>query len=252
MAEDFSKIYSEERKKEDKETLWVYYVTRPVSFLITPLFLRLGFSANQVSVLGMEIGALSAIFMIVGDYWLVLVGTILLELWLVLDSVDGNVARYRKTPTLLGKFLEEVDGAMMSALFFTSIGFAASKIPGFLPKFLNFPFYIFIILGILTSFLVIFRHLITVHYNYIFSDSKQYSPEDTFNKSSISFLYNIAIKFLGIYSLAQPLLIIAAMFNFLGIYTIVYFSMHLMVTIGTISLLFSKAKKQSQKASNIG
>jgi hypothetical protein len=89
---------------------------------------------------------------------------------------------------------------------------------------------------------VIFRHLITVHYNYIFSDQKQYSPEQTFNNSPISFLYNIAIKFLGIYSLAQPLLILAAAFNLLGIYTIAYFLMHLTVMSGTIIFLFVKAK----------
>jgi len=84
--------------------------------------------------------------------------------------------------------------------------------------------------------------LATAHFHSIFFAGKQYEPEPIFEKSSFSFLYKTAIKFLGVYSLAQPLLILAVVFNLLGLYTIIYFLMHLMVTAGILIFLLLKAK----------
>ena len=243
-SQNFSEIYSTQRQKEDKETVWVYYVTRKISFWITPFFLKLGISANQASFITIITGIVAAILIMIGDYWIVLAGAILMQFWLILDSIDGNIARYRKTFTSFGKFLEELDGTIMSALFFSSIGVAASGIPGFIPFSIDIPSYWFIILGIITSFSVIFRHLISRHFEAIFFQNKEFRNESLFELGFLPNFYRSAIKFLGIYSLAQPLLILAVIFNFLGLYTIVYFLMNIVGMFVNITLIILKAKKE--------
>jgi len=246
LKEDFSKIYSIEKQKEDKETVWVYYVTRKISFWITPFFLKLGISANQSSCLAIITGIMAAILIMMGNWKIVLSGAILMQVWLILDSVDGNIARYKKTFTSFGKFLEELDGAIIAALFFSSIGVAASKIPGFIPFSIEISSYLFIILGIITSFSVIFRHLISRHFQVIFYKEKEFKIESLLKPGLLFPSYNLAIKFLGIYSLAQPLLILAIIFNLLGLYTIIYFLMTAGATFANISFLIFEAKRNSK------
>lgn len=245
LKKESFQFYSLERQKKDKESFWVYWVTRKISFWITPILIRAGVSANQATVFGILVGIIAAGFIITGAFWYVFFGAILMQFWLIMDSVDGNIARIRKKPSLLGKFLEELNGEIMSALFFTSIGIAASRMPGFFP----FPFninpspYLFIVLGALASFSIIFRHLISVHYLAIFSSDKEFKAELFLNSRVTRFFYNLVIKFLGIYSSAQPLLLLAAVFNALGLYTIIYSLMHIGAMFANIAVAIFKAKE---------
>lgn len=243
MEQESQEFYSEKRKKEDKETFWVYYVTRPISFWITPLFLKMGFSANQVTYLMIAINFLFLFMMAINNYWVVLAAALLMQFRVVLDSVDGNIARYKKTFSTLGKFLEEMDGCILSAIFFSAIGLSASHFPGFLPFGIEISPFAFIILGILTSFFIVFRHLVFRHYEAVYSPAQNLKNESFFAGKGISVIYRTVIKFLGIYSLAQPLLVLAILFNFLGIYTILYFLMHAVAMSVNVGILFLRAAK---------
>lgn len=236
-------IYPPEKQKENKETVWEYYFARKIAFLITPIFLKLKVSANQVSILAIITGIGAAILIIVGDFWVILLGAILMQLWLIFDKVDGVVARYRKMVTSFGEFLEEFDGTVIAALFFSSIGVAASKFPGLLLINLEFPPHLFIILGILTSFFVIFRHLVFRHFEAVFLNEKGTKSASFFTSGALSAFYKMAIKFLGIYSLAQPIFISAIIFNFLGLYTLVYFIIQGVAMLANVSFLVYRASK---------
>ncbi len=236
-------IYPSKKEKENKETVWEHYFARKIAFLIVPLFLKTKISANQVSILAIIIGIIAAILIIKGDFWMILLGAILMQVWLIFDKTDGIVARYRKTTSKFGEFLEEFSGAVIVALFFSSIGVAASKFPGVLPFSLKFLPHLFIILGILTSFFVIFRHLVFRHFEAVFSKEKGTKNVSLFTSGALATLYKIAIKFLGIYSLAQPIFILAIIFNFLGLYTLVYFIIQGVAMLANLSFLVYKAGK---------
>jgi phosphatidylglycerophosphate synthase len=163
-------------------------------------------------------------------------GAILLQIWLILDKTDGLIARYRKSISSFGKFLEELNGAVVAALFFSSIGFAASKLPGFLPFQFKLPPYFFIIFGILTSFFIVFRHLAFRHFEIVFQ-KKESKP---LIKSNLS---KIVVKFSGVYSLAQPIFILAILFKFLGFYVLTYFLIHLILMLASIIILIRNASK---------
>jgi phosphatidylglycerophosphate synthase len=233
-------IYPVEKERANKQTVWEHYFARKIAFLIAPFFLRLGFSANQISFLSMAAGIMGAVLIALGSFRLIILGGILMQIWLILDKTDGLVARTKKTTSKMGKFLEEFNGSLMAVLFFLSIGIAASGFPGFLNFYI--PPKIFIILGLTTSLFVAFRHLISSHFAAVFSESG--SDGGIFaNSGRISGLYNFSVKFTGVYSLAQPIFLLAAIFNFLGLYVVVYFLIQGLLMLANSVYLLLKANK---------
>lgn len=119
------------KAQEDKKESWGYYVVRPLSFYPTALFLRLGISANQatwisVFFLCIGLGMLSA-----GPYWSVLLGATLVNVWLVLDFIDGNIARYQQTSSAYGEFIDAL-GAFLAYFLFFAAGIGAYRNPDLL------------------------------------------------------------------------------------------------------------------------
>jgi phosphatidylglycerophosphate synthase len=236
-------IYPPEKEKANKETIWEHYFARKIAFLILPFFLKLKISANQVSILSIITGIVGAILIAVGNFWQILLGASLLQIWLILDKTDGLIARYRKSISSFGKFLEELNGAVIAALFFSSIGFAASKFPGFPISLQKIPSIYFVIFGISTSFFVIFRQLIFNYFDAIFSKEEKTKSQTLFGEGFISIFYKTILKFSGIYSLAQPILILAIIFNFLGLYILFYFFLQFLIMLSNIIFLSLKASK---------
>ncbi|MFC1789842.1 CDP-alcohol phosphatidyltransferase family protein [Patescibacteria group bacterium] len=235
-------VYPPEKEKANKETIWEYYFARKIAFLIAPIFIKTGISANSISFLSIAFGVAGAILIAFGNFWMILTGGMLMQIWLILDKTDGMVARFKKTTTKLGEFLEELNGSLTAILFFTSIGFAASKLPGFLPDFLKISPSLFIILSILTSFFVILRHLSSRHFEFVFRNKE---GENGVSERGIIFnIHRLTIKFSGVYSLAQPIFILAAIFNFLGIYTLAYFLIQGTLMLANIFYLTVKASKK--------
>jgi len=236
-----SEIYPPEKEKEGKKTIWEHYFARKIAILIAPIFLKAGISANQISFLSLSAGIAGAGLIALGDFWLILAGGILMQIWLVLDKTDGLVARFRKTSTKFGEFFEELNGSLIAVLFFASISFAASKFPGFLPDFLKISSSTFVILGILTSLFVVFRHLINRYFEIIFQ-SKETATE-FFGRGLLTDLHKLTLKFSGVYSLAQPIFIMAIISNFLGLYTLIYFIIQGVAMLANLSFLVYKASK---------
>jgi len=78
---------------------------RKVSLPITYVLYHLGFTANMVSILAMVVSIFTGLLIIKG--YLIL-GIALWQLWLILDSVDGEIARLRKSSSASGWFLDLV------------------------------------------------------------------------------------------------------------------------------------------------
>lgn len=91
-----------------KEQWFAKHCTRGVSIYFTKFFLIIGASANQVTGLGFFIGIIAGVFLIFPNsiYWII--GALLLLLFSVLDSVDGEVARFRRSASAAGGFWDSV------------------------------------------------------------------------------------------------------------------------------------------------
>lgn len=116
---------------------WCRFFLRQLSFPITWVFIRLGFSANQVSYLSVLVALLAAILMWTHARPLVMLGAALFNFWAVLDCVDGNVARVRREVTKYGDFTDALPGYVVYAFVFLAAGVAAEHSRGLAPDFLR-------------------------------------------------------------------------------------------------------------------
>ena len=77
-----------------------YWIARNVySRLATPLiqlFLKTSITANQITVLWVILGIFSCYLFTFGKYWSSIIGCLLIQLHMLLDYVDGPVARVKR------------------------------------------------------------------------------------------------------------------------------------------------------------
>ena len=78
----------------------------PLAIRMARLFIRLGWSANAVTLLSLFFGVLGSVFFYPQNRWLNLVGIVLEIFAAILDCCDGQVARLTKTSSQFGRFLD--------------------------------------------------------------------------------------------------------------------------------------------------
>jgi CDP-alcohol phosphatidyltransferase-like enzyme len=82
------------------------FILRKVSWRVTGLAERLGVTPNQVTIASFLIGLLAAGFIATGQRPLMVLGAVLLQICLVVDCVDGELARYRRRFSRFGAWLD--------------------------------------------------------------------------------------------------------------------------------------------------
>lgn len=103
---------SRDRRVDDPTNVWVVHLA---ARMLLPLALKTKISANSVSVAGFAVGTGAALaFLGWRDPALATLGLLLCVGWLVLDGLDGMVARATGTASALGRFL---DGACDHGVF---------------------------------------------------------------------------------------------------------------------------------------
>jgi len=101
---------------------------RKISIYLTYLFLHTPITANQVTLLFVIIGLMGALLLATGSRGYLIMGAFLLFLHTILDSVDGEVARYRKTVSSTGIFLELMGHNIVYPSVFICLSFGAYQI----------------------------------------------------------------------------------------------------------------------------
>jgi phosphatidylglycerophosphate synthase len=114
-----------DKMAEDRHEIWTFYVARPLSFPVTALCLRLGVSANQATALSVPVFAAGALLLAFGSWGAAVAGALLINAWLVIDCVDGNIARYRRTASSFGGFADAISGYVVLGTVCFSAGIGA-------------------------------------------------------------------------------------------------------------------------------
>lgn len=96
------------------------YLYRPLSIYLTYFFLKLRFSANFVSFLSIISAFIGSLFLITANINLIPFGYFFFWFFYLLDFSDGEVARYNKTNSLTGHFIELIAHYIVNILFFMS------------------------------------------------------------------------------------------------------------------------------------
>ncbi|MCH7762855.1 MAG: hypothetical protein IIB95_03835 [Candidatus Marinimicrobia bacterium] len=105
-------------EKQKSDPLWAKIIIRRLSFYLTWILVRLNISAWQVSVFSIGMPIIALIF------WIRLepiTAAVLLNVWLLLDCVDGNIARL-EGGSKGGSFVDASSGYMMVGTFGLGLG----------------------------------------------------------------------------------------------------------------------------------
>ncbi|MCD5315290.1 CDP-alcohol phosphatidyltransferase family protein [Kineosporia babensis] len=82
------------------------FVLRKLSWRLTGVAERLGLTPNQVTAISFVIGLAAAALIATGDRLPAVIGAVLLQLCVVIDCVDGELARYRRRFSRFGAWLD--------------------------------------------------------------------------------------------------------------------------------------------------
>src|SRR3990172_821831 len=96
------------RGKLEKDRRSWYAASRSIAIYITWLLIHTRVTANQVTLLTVSLSLAGALMLATPPAWLALCGAWTMLAYHLLDKVDGDVARYRRTFSIVGVYLDEV------------------------------------------------------------------------------------------------------------------------------------------------
>ena len=186
--------------------MWSLWVLRPISYYVAWLFIKLGISANQTTIIGGVIGIAGCVLLAFGSYPMIIIGVSLFALYSLSDCVDGAIARVTKTTSNYGHFLDMIIGYTIYGLLPLSVSICL---------YLKTDIWLYLILGGIYVFGKYLGIIVTLAYDKSFSSSLQTIIENRLARWGVRIIL-----------LEVPTLIICAALNrleiFLGLFTLLF------------------------------
>lgn len=165
-------------KKRD-EVYWRDKLNRSITIRFTKVFLHLGATPDQLTLLSLIVGLISISFFSVGSYGFILLAVFFHHLSHVLDGCDGEIARFDpKKRTGKGPYLEALSYFILFPLMYMAMGIGA-----YFNNPLQIPSYLFLIFGFVGTYFMFLNGLVIPIRN-----------EHYFEKGNFKSLRNIAKK----------------------------------------------------------
>ena len=231
------------KKKNSRSSLWVQLWVRKASFPVTYCFINAGWSANQVSILSWILIFVAAVCLCINNFWWMLAGVILTNFWLVLDCVDGNIARVKKVKSFMGDYFDAVAGYGPFSFTTLALGIAAYNSTFLVTEEYK---YWLIIIGGFGAMCNLYMRLVHQKYLNCFFAAKQILGEneeitlkDTEDKKSFAYIREQIDKNLGVSGLFMPWLFVALFTNTFDI-MVVFYTLYYVVSFLAICVLYSR------------
>ena len=210
------------KKKNSKSSLWVKTVVRKLSFPVTWLFINCKCSPWMASMISVVVAVAGSILLCLDNEACRIIGVCLIQFWLVLDCVDGNIARVKKQSSEFGEFVDALSGYYVTGFVFVGIGTAAYHTTTI---FEDYSLWLIVIGGI-TAVAGLLARIIHQKYTYtimVTSGNTDAIPEhEVDNKKSAQRLRSRMDKELGISGLFMPFLIVACVFHLYDVMILFY------------------------------
>jgi hypothetical protein len=103
------------------------FFLRKFSKLFTWAAVRLKMTPNQVTLISFGVGIYSAYQFSLGTFWSIFAGAVLLQLSIIIDCVDGELARYTRQFSQLGAWLDAITDRIKEYLVFFALAYGAAK-----------------------------------------------------------------------------------------------------------------------------
>lgn len=126
-------------------------ITRDMALPLSWLILHTPATANHVTFISLIVGLAGGYMFSVGTPFAFLLGALLIQLWYLLDHVDGHIARYKGQSSLTGVYFDYITHYIVHAAIFIGIGAGVTATDGRAT---------FLIMGFLAAFGVTFLNLV--------------------------------------------------------------------------------------------
>ena len=241
-SEIAKKTMNPEKRSEAKNDFFAFYIGRPLSYILTVPFLYFNITPNTISVISIIPILLGFLAMYIAKTQIgLLIGWLLFFLWNLLDGVDGNVARYKKVFSKMGSVFDAMSGYISMMFSFFGCGIAAAHHPGAFQSVFKLPLEIYIIIGALSGFFVIFPRLIM--HKAITSTRDEKALKGIKDKSEFGFIKLVALNLTSVSGFAQIIMLIAILIKAMDLFTVVYFVLNFLIcTVSLKSILSEKVE----------
>jgi len=224
-----------EKFELEKYMPWTSYVLRPLSVPLTRLAIKYGLGADQVTWISIWVLIISIPLLLQNHIISQLLGAFLIVFWTILDSVDGNIARYWNKPSDYGYFIDTVAGYFAYIVLFFVPGVSLS-IHGELGQNNSIEILIAASVSVITYLFTRLTH--QKHTNIFYKQSKTNSGDinkkETKQKTSfIGIIYSNILTFYGL----PPVFLIIAVLSHKVDYFIYFY------TLGNILIMLIHLKK---------
>ncbi len=112
--------------KNTNDEWWSSFVTSPLAiganyFAVDAKWL----TPDRITLLSFIVAIVSAVFVVLGGAVNFVIAAILIQASHVLDCMDGQMARYRNTPSALGSYVDRLTDQIQVTVWFGAVGYAA-------------------------------------------------------------------------------------------------------------------------------
>ncbi len=243
MDRSFKKIKEVQKPDSKSEIIKAGYydkLTRPFVLLLLKILVYTPITANQVSILMLFSGLIGA-FLIGFPDW-TLVGGIILQFAILLDGVDGCLARLKNQQSKYGIYIDGMFHNLTMPLLFFMLGVYSYK-------YFNNILFIFLGVGIVFSMMAsLYSFYLRM---YLLATKKKISIAQKQQMLAARFRKNIFQKIIGQtivtinrFTYIFTLVLIAKIFDFLQYLIFFYFPFYVLVMIIKIFMEFGIAQKE--------
>lgn len=113
--------YNEIKNTDEYGSSWWDAIIRPFAYKLTWLFANYTrFTPNQITIMSFIFGLLSAYFFLHGTQYYLIIGACLFEFSVILDCIDGRIARLKGLKSTFGAYLDTMSDFIKH--FFVTLG----------------------------------------------------------------------------------------------------------------------------------
>jgi phosphatidylglycerophosphate synthase len=250
-------VKSRQAEKEKREFTGAYSfqrILRKLSFYPMWLFLRIGMTANQVTLVAFLIGFLGCLSIATGTYLLSVVGAALLTIALFLDYVDGFIARWNGSASSFGSMIDGIYVLLLQliTLLAISIGLMGSEdhyLDIALNHFINFalPFSFYLIVGLWTDFVITLRWFLEFEFSSLTTvPSFDKSEKSSIFSGKLGFFFNAHTLFMTPIYCWPFLLLLASILRSLEIFLAIHALYHTLLLVAYVSYVLLYGRKSSK------
>ncbi len=103
------------------------FVLRKLSARVTMIALKRGWTPNQITLASLAISAIAAALFMTGNHLALAVGAVLVQLSIIVDCSDGEVARYTGVSSQLGAWLDAATDRVKEYALYAGLAFGAAR-----------------------------------------------------------------------------------------------------------------------------